>query len=193
MRMDQIFSKLQKLWQNRWRGDGIRVEHLPRIQYVAAQRPSQKSFLFRLGETPENFTRRIFLCRCSTTFLVKQMTKNNVWQMLDSLSLFARRFGKGQWSFIGPVSAKTIHKELGDKIAERMLLEVAESTCPIFRATTPLSRCNLKSKGHGKLSIHFTADYPTVETMFRIIVFCQSAQSLRSSCKHVWRIWEPSR
>ena len=39
-----------------------------------------------------------------------------------------------------------------------------------FLATTPLSRCNLKSKGHGKLSIHFTADYPTIETIVRIIV-----------------------
>ena len=52
-----------------------------------------------------------------------------------------------------------------------MLLEFAESGCPIFRATTPLSRGNPKSKGHGKLSIHFTADYPTIETIFRIIVF----------------------
>ena len=51
-----------------------------------------------------------------------------------------------------------------------MLLEFAESGCPIFRATTPLSRGNLKSKGHGKLSIHFTADCPTIETIFRIII-----------------------
>ena len=51
-----------------------------------------------------------------------------------------------------------------------MLLEFAESGCPIFRATTPFSRCKLKSKGHGKLSIHFTADYPTIETIFRKIV-----------------------
>ena len=51
-----------------------------------------------------------------------------------------------------------------------MLLEFAESRCPIFRATTPLSRGKLKSKGHGKLSIHFTADYSTIETIFRIIV-----------------------
>ena len=57
-----------------------------------------------------------------------------------------------------------------DHIANKMLLEFAESGCPIFRATTPLSRGNLKSKGHGKLSIHFTADYPTTETIFRIIV-----------------------
>ena len=28
----------------------------------------------------------------------------------------------------------------------------------------------LKSKGHGKLSIHFSADYPTIETIFRIII-----------------------
>ena len=40
----------------------------------------------------------------------------------------------------------------------------------IFRATTTLSRCKLKSKGHGKLSIHFAADQETIETMFRIIV-----------------------
>ena len=48
-----------------------------------------------------------------------------------------------------------------------MLLEFAESGHPIFRATTPLSRGILKSKGHGKLSMHFTADYPTRETVFR--------------------------
>ena len=51
-----------------------------------------------------------------------------------------------------------------------MLLEFAESGHPIFRASTPLSRGILKSKGHGKLSIHFTADYPTIETIFRIII-----------------------
>ena len=52
-----------------------------------------------------------------------------------------------------------------------MLLEFAESGHPIFRATTPLSRCELKSKGHGKLSIHYCADQATIETIFRIIVF----------------------
>ena len=51
-----------------------------------------------------------------------------------------------------------------------MLLEFAESGCPNFRATTPLSRNKFKSKGHGKLSIHFAADQETFETIFRIIV-----------------------
>ena len=57
-----------------------------------------------------------------------------------------------------------------DHIADKMLLEFAESGCFFLRATTPLSRCILKSKGHGKLSIHFTADYPTIETIFCIII-----------------------
>ena len=60
---------------------------------------------------------------------------------------------------------------IGDHIADKMLLEFAESGCPIFRATTPFSRGKLKSKGHGKLSIHFAADHQTIETIFRIIVF----------------------
>ena len=38
-------------------------------------------------------------------------------------------------------------------------------------ATTPLSRGQLKSKGRGKLSIHFTADQDTVDTIYRIILF----------------------
>ena len=57
-----------------------------------------------------------------------------------------------------------------DNLAEKMLLEFAESGCPIFRATTPLSRGQLKSKGHGKLSIHYAATQATIETVFRIIV-----------------------
>ena len=57
-----------------------------------------------------------------------------------------------------------------------MLLEFAESGHSIFGATTPLSRGKLKNKGHGKRSKKFTADYPTIETVFRIII---SANQLR--------------
>ena len=94
------------------------------------------------------------------------------------VSILANQFGIGQWSFIGPGSEKKWYsmeenspQGIWDHIADKMLLEFAESGCPIFRATTPLSRGNLKSKGHGKLSIHFAADHPTTETVFRIIVF----------------------
>ena len=39
-----------------------------------------------------------------------------------------------------------------------------------FRATSPLSRSQLKSKGGGKLSMHNSADLETIETIHRIIV-----------------------
>ena len=94
------------------------------------------------------------------------------------VSILAKKFGIGQWSFVGPGSEKKWYsmeenspQGICDHIAEKMLVEFAESGCPIFRATTPLSRGNLKSNGHGNLSIQFTADNPTIETIFRIIVF----------------------
>ena len=106
-------------------------------------------------------------------------TRDNEQECLANarlVSLYARKFGKGQWSFIGPGSEKKWYsmKEdspqgIWDKLAEKMLIEFAESGCPIFRATTPLSRGQLKSKRHGKLSIHFAAVQETIETIFRII------------------------
>ena len=92
------------------------------------------------------------------------------------VKVLARKFGVGQWSYIGPGSEKKWYSAgnspqgAWDHIAEEMLLEFAESGHPTFRATTRLSRGILKSKGHGKLSIHFAADYPTIETVFRIII-----------------------
>ena len=69
----------------------------------------------------------------------------------------------------GTVSVKTVHRGEWDNMAERMLLEFAGSGCPIFRATSPLSRGRLKSKGHGKLSVHCCADLETIETIFRMV------------------------
>ena len=92
------------------------------------------------------------------------------------VKVLARKFGVGEWSFIGPgsekkwYSAENSPQGAWDHIAEDMLLEFAESGHPTFRATTPLSRSIRKSKGHGKLSIHFTAYELTIETIFRIII-----------------------
>ena len=75
------------------------------------------------------------------------------------MKTFARRFGIGQWSFLGPgseekwYSSENSPQGVWDNIAEQMLLEFAESGHPTFRATTPLCRGQLKSKGRGKLSI----------------------------------------
>ena len=67
-------------------------------------------------------------------------------------------------------SAENSPQGAWDHIADEMLLEFAESGHPTFRATTPLSRGQLKSKGRGKLSIQFAADGDTIDTIFRIIL-----------------------
>ena len=56
-----------------------------------------------------------------------------------------------------------------DKMAEKMMLTFAESGHPVFRATSPLSRGQLQSKGGGKLSIYYCADLETIKTVFRTI------------------------
>ena len=134
--------------------------------------------LSRLRETPENFTGRILFMSmfndisCGTNHNERECLAN-----AKVVSVYAKKIGIGQWSFIGPGSEKKWYsiKEdspqgIWDNIAEKMLVEFAESTCPIFRATTPLSRGKLRSKGHGKLSIHYCADQATIETIFRKIV-----------------------
>ena len=92
------------------------------------------------------------------------------------MKTFAGRFGIGQWSFIGQGSEKKWYPSENspqgawDHVAEEMLLLFVESGHPIFRSTTPLSRGQLQSKGKGKMSIHFTADQDTVDTIYRIIL-----------------------
>ena len=94
----------------------------------------------------------------------------------ESVKVFAKRFGVGQCFFIGSGSEKKWHSSENspqgewDHIAEDMLLRFAESGHPTFRVTTPLSRGILKSKRHGKLSIHFTADVDTIDAIYRIIL-----------------------
>ena len=67
-------------------------------------------------------------------------------------------------------SAENSPQGAWDNIAEGMPLEFAESGHLTFRATTPLSRGQLKSKRRGKPSIHFAADEFIIETIFRIIL-----------------------
>ena len=106
------------------------------------------------------------------------------------VSLYAKRFGTGQWSFLGLGSEKkwySISEDSPqgewDNMAERMMLEFAESGHPIFRATSPLSRGQFKSKGGGKLSIHCQSGHDY--NYFSHNYFCKLAQSLRSSRRNV--------
>ena len=87
------------------------------------------------------------------TLPVEQKTmKKNANPMLNSF-LYMRNDleqDNGHFSVLvlrrsGTISVKTVHKECGTILLERMLVEFAESGHPIFRAATPLSRGQLKS------------------------------------------------
>ena len=131
-----------------------------------------------LGQTPETFTGRIlFMSIFNDISCDRRGNKEECLANAGVVKVLSRKFGIGHWSFSGPSSKKkwcsaeeNSPQGAWDNIAEEMLLEFADIGQPIFRATTPLSRGILKSKGHGKLSIHFTADELTIETIFRIII-----------------------
>ena len=135
-----------------------------------------KSLMFEITRDTREFQRKDYIHvdvhSCGSRDNEKECESN-----ANLVSLCAKRFGAGQRSFIGPGSEKKWYSisEDGpqgewDKMAEKMMWEFAESGHPIFRATSPLSRGRLKSKGHRKLSIHYCADLETIETIFRIII-----------------------
>ena len=136
-----------------------------------------QELLLRLKETPENFTGRIiFMSMFNDISWGSKDNEKECESNAQLVSLFARRFGAGHWSFLCPGSEKkwySISEDSPqgewDKMAEKMMVTLAESGDPVFRATSPLSRGTLKSKGGGKLSIHFCADQDTITTVFRTI------------------------
>ena len=96
--------------------------------------------------------------------------------MLHSLISLRKDSEQDKWSFFAPGSEKkwySISEDSPqgewDKIAEKMMLAFAESGHQVFRATSPLPRGQLKSKGGGKLSRHYCADPGTIETVFRTV------------------------
>ena len=135
------------------------------------------NLLCSLGQSPESFTGRIlFLSMFNDISCVRYDNKDECFKNAEFVKTFAKRFGIGQWSFIGPGSEKKWYPSENspqgawDYVAEEILLKFAESGHPIFRSTTPLSRGKLKSKGKGKVSMHFSADQDTIDTIYRIIL-----------------------
>ena len=124
-----------------------------------------------------------YLCSIYVNLVTEKTTKDECFRNAGVVKVLAGRFGIGQWSLTGPGSEKKWYfsenspQGAWDHIAEEMLLEFAESGHPTFRATTPFSRGILKSKGRGKLSIHFAADVDTVDTIYRIIFLSISSVS----------------
>ena len=137
-----------------------------------------QELLLRLSEEPEDFTGRIIFMSMFND--ISRGSKDNEQECIAHatlVSIFAKKFPAGRWSFLGPGSETKWYSTDNerpqgewDRVAEPRMIRVGESGHPVFRAMIPLSRGTLKSKGCGKLSIHFCADGGTIETVFRTII-----------------------
>ena len=174
----QKFIRIQSIGHNRRQANGIRAEYIPRIHHIAALQQSSRVPV-EYEHRAEDFTGRIISMSMFNDISWGSKENERECELSAQLvSLYAKRFGVGRWSCLGPGSEKkwysisedSAHGEW-DRMAEQMMLAFAESTHPVFRSTSPLSRGTLKSKGGGKFSIHFCADEGTIETVFRTIIY----------------------
>ena len=118
-----------------------------------------------------------YLCQCSMTSPVtEKTTKMNVYEMPNLWRYFQEDLVLGNGHLLDQVLKRsgilprTVHKELGTTLRSKCCWNLQKVGILFIRATTPLSRCNLKSKGRGKLSIHLAADQDTIDTIYRIIL-----------------------
>ena len=113
-----------------------------------------QEFLSKMSEESEEFIGRIiFMSMLNDISWGSKDTEKECELSAKLVSIHAKRFSPGRWSFLGPGSEKkwySIHesKPQGewDRVAELMMIKFSDSGHPVFRPTSPLSRGTLKSK-----------------------------------------------
>ena len=116
-----------------------------KIQYIATQWRSQK-FTEQIWRNTRNFHKKNHVyVDVQRHFLWNTRQWRRMCGKCSTRIFVCKRFGKGQWSFVGPGSEKKWYSISEDSpqrewenIVERMLVGFAENRCPIFRA---LYRC----------------------------------------------------
>ena len=160
--------------ENSWNSNG-------RSSQDSRQRASSMSFRKMMGELqcdPANFKGRI---------IFMSMFNDIVWDAKGNEKIsenkskrveeYARRFPRGHWSFLGPGSEKKWYvtynsKPNGcwDRIAEKIMQIFPRSGHPIFRCVSALERGQLRSKGGGRTTIHFTASDDNVQLLLNMVI-----------------------
>ena len=155
---------------SQWNSSGIFSQDSPHCSSATKSRVPVK-----MSDKPEEFTGRIIFM---SMFNDISCNEQEYIANADLVSFQARRFPPGRWSFLGPGPEKKWYsthdskpQREWDRVAELITMKFSKSRHPVFRVTSPLSRGILKSKGDGKLSIHFCADGDTIET-FSHNYFC---------------------
>ena len=118
-----------------------------------------------------------YLRQCSMTFPVDQKTMKKCLANAKLVSLYAKRFGKGQWSFIGPGSEKKWYcisedspQGVWDTIAERMLVEFEESGHPFSALRAHCPEVDSEAKAMENCRDTMQSIWKRLRHFFRIIV-----------------------
>ena len=172
----QEFTTVQNFVHN-WRtADGIRVESLPGFTTLQLINKVQE-FMTKMCDPSQFKGGIIFMSMFNDIIWGSEDNERECIANATLVTLFAKRFPAGRWSFLRPGSEKKWYSTYIDRprgewcrVADMMMIKFRESGHSVFRAMSPLSRGTLKSKGGGKLSIHFCADGNTIETVFRTII-----------------------
>ena len=134
--------------------------------------------LLRLGETLENFTARINSCQCSTTSLVDQETmKKNACQMPNAYLCTQGDLEKDNGHLLvlvlkrsGILSVKIVHKETGTIWRKGCWWNSQKADVQFSVLQVHCLRSTQKQRSWKIVSVHYSADLETIETIFRIIV-----------------------
>ena len=107
-----------------------------------------------MSDQPEEFTGRIiFMSMFNDISWGSKDNEKECESNANLVSLYAKRFSTGKWSFLGLGSEKKwysthIDRPQGewDRVAELMMIKFRESGHPVFRATSPCHEERSKAK-----------------------------------------------
>ena len=156
-----------------------------------------KSLLLKLDETPENFTGKIiFMSMFNDISWGSRDNEKECESNARLVSLNAKRIGKdnGHFSILaqrksGVLSVQIVHNVNGTESQRRWWWHSQKADT---QSSVPRVHCpELKSKGGGKLSIHYCADLDTIKTVFRTIfsVIGSIFTDQSSGIPHLCQVW----
>ena len=150
-----------------------------------------QEFLSKMSEKPERFTGRIIFMSMFNDISWGSQDNEQECELSANFVPFLCEKIFTRKTFLGLVSEKKWYsahdskpKGEWDRVEELMKIKNSESGHPVFRVTSPWSRGTLKSKGGGKISIHFCAAHrrlgPSRIREKTILIFVHSALCTRS-------------
>ena len=161
-----------KLMVSQWNSSGISSQDSPHCSTVTKSKSYCQDWAYNQKTSLDGLSS----CRCSTTSHGDLKTnKKECESSAQLVSLYAKRFGAGQWSFLGPRSEKKWYSSEDspqgewDRIADQYSDPRVHYPEECLRAKV-VENCQCTC-----------ADSGTIKTVFLHNYFCKSAQSLRSS------------